>query len=65
MRARTPAQKGIVAKSLRKEIWPLLPNKQIIRPIIDAFFPLTEAWRAHERLEGGEHVGKILLLANQ
>ena len=24
-------------------------------------FPLKEAWRAHERLEEGEHVGKIVL----
>jgi putative PIG3 family NAD(P)H quinone oxidoreductase len=65
MRARTPAQKGMVAKSLRKEVWPLLPAKQFIRPVIDASFPLTEAWRAHERLEAGEHIGKIVLLANQ
>jgi len=65
MRARTPAQKGMVAKSLRKEVWPLLPAKQTIRPVIDACFPLTEAWRAHERLESGEHIGKIVLLANQ
>jgi putative PIG3 family NAD(P)H quinone oxidoreductase len=65
MRARTPAQKGMVAKSLRKEVWPLLPAKQMIRPIIDTSFPLTEAWRAHERLEAGAHIGKIVLLANQ
>jgi putative PIG3 family NAD(P)H quinone oxidoreductase len=65
MRARTAAQKGMVAKSLRKEVWPLLPAKQMIRPVIDTSFPLIEAWRAHERLEASEHIGKILLLANQ
>jgi putative PIG3 family NAD(P)H quinone oxidoreductase len=65
MRARTSAQKGMVAKSLRKEVWPLLPAKQAIRPVIDAVFPLTDAWRAHERLESGAHIGKIVLLANQ
>jgi len=24
-------------------------------------FPLKEAWRAHERMEAGEHIGKIVL----
>ncbi|TIU80338.1 MAG: hypothetical protein E5W13_03660, partial [Mesorhizobium sp.] len=24
-------------------------------------FPLKEAWRAHERMEDGDHIGKIVL----
>ncbi len=32
MRARTPAEKGEVAKALRREIWPILPGKRTIRP---------------------------------
>ena len=24
-------------------------------------FPLKEAWRAHERMQDGEHIGKIVL----
>jgi NADPH:quinone reductase-like Zn-dependent oxidoreductase len=62
MRVRTPPQKGAVATLLRKEVWPLLPAKQILRPVIDGTFPLAEAARAHERLESGEHVGKIVLV---
>lgn len=62
MRARTPDQKGAVAQALLKNIWPLLPLKHTIRPRIDTTFPLKEAWRAHERLESGEHVGKIVLV---
>jgi NADPH:quinone reductase len=61
MRARTPEQKGAVAQALLKNVWPLLPAKTTIRPIIDSTFPLQEAWRAHERLESGEHTGKIVL----
>ena len=61
MRARTPAQKGAVAERLLKEVWPLLPAKKLIRPVIDATYPLPEAWRAHERMESGEHIGKIVL----
>ena len=63
MRARTPEQKGEVAKRLLQEVWPLLPAKNVIRPVIDSTFPLAEAWRAHERMESGEHIGKIVLVA--
>lgn len=63
MRGRTPAQKGDVAARLKQDVWPLLPAKNTIRSIIDSTFPLAEAWRAHERMESGSHIGKILLLA--
>ncbi len=62
MRARTPEQKGAVADALKREVWPLLPPKKAIRPVIDSTFPLREAWRAHERMESGEHIGKIVLV---
>ena len=62
MRVRTPEQKGEVAARLKREVWPLLPAKKSIRPVIDSTFPLTEAWRAHERIESGEHIGKIVLV---
>jgi putative PIG3 family NAD(P)H quinone oxidoreductase len=61
MRARLPAQKAAVARDLRRDIWPLLPAKDAIRPIVDCTFPLKDARRAHERMEGGEHIGKIVL----
>jgi NADPH:quinone reductase-like Zn-dependent oxidoreductase len=31
------------------------------RPVIDSVFPLAEARAAHERMESGEHFGKIIL----
>ena len=31
------------------------------QPVMDMIFPLREAWRAHERMEEGEHIGKIVL----
>jgi NADPH2:quinone reductase len=61
MRNRTPEQKGEVAQRLLQDIWPLLPAKNPIRPVIDAVFPLREAQKAHERLESGQHIGKIVL----
>jgi NADPH:quinone reductase-like Zn-dependent oxidoreductase len=62
MRARTPEQKGRVAERLRKDVWPRLPAKDPIRPIIDKTFPLADACLAHERMESGAHVGKIILI---
>jgi NADPH:quinone reductase-like Zn-dependent oxidoreductase len=32
-----------------------------VQPIVDEVFPLAEAAAAHERMEAGEHVGKIVL----
>jgi NADPH:quinone reductase-like Zn-dependent oxidoreductase len=31
------------------------------RPVVDTVFPLAEAAKAHERLEGGEQFGKVIL----
>jgi NADPH:quinone reductase-like Zn-dependent oxidoreductase len=31
------------------------------KPVVDSVFPLAEARAAHERLEGGEQVGKVVL----
>lgn len=61
MRVRTTATKGKVAQALLKNIWPLLSAKTSIRPFIDSVFPLADARLAHERLESGNHVGKIIL----
>lgn len=62
MRARSSSQKGEIAERLLREVWPLLPLKDPIRPVIDATFPLRDARSAHERLESGEHIGKIVLV---
>jgi NADPH:quinone reductase len=65
MRARTPKLKGEVVKNALADVWPLLPAKTAIRPIIDSTFPLEEAALAHARMDSGEHIGKIILTCNQ
>jgi putative PIG3 family NAD(P)H quinone oxidoreductase len=62
MRTRNAAQKGEVARRLLRDVWPQLPAKASIRPVIDSTFPLTETFRAHLRMESGEHIGKIVLI---
>ena len=62
MRARTPEEKGRVARALSEAVWPSLPARDPIRPVIDSTFPLRDAAQAHRRMESGEHIGKIVLV---
>ena len=36
-----------------------------LKPLVAARFPLSEAWRAHERLEAGGYAGKVVLVADK
>ena len=65
MRAREPEKKGEVAKGLLRDVWPLLPSKDKIVPVIDATFSLAEASLAHQRMEEGDHIGKIVLVVKR
>ncbi|MBL0933263.1 MAG: NAD(P)H-quinone oxidoreductase [Rhizobiaceae bacterium] len=60
LRPRTTEFKAKIASELEARIWPLLATREIA-PVMDMIFPLKEAWRAHERMEEGDHVGKIVL----
>lgn len=60
LRPRSVEFKAGVAAELEATVWPLLASRRIA-PVMDMIFPLTEAWRAHERMEEGEHIGKIVL----
>jgi NADPH2:quinone reductase len=64
MRARPSAAKAEVARALLHDIWPLLPAKNYIRPVIDSTFPLNQACLAHQRMEAGENIGKIVLVCD-
>ena len=60
LRPRPPAEKAVIAEALQSEVWPLLEAGRC-RPVIDSVFPLAAASKAHERIESGEHVGKVVL----
>ena len=60
LRPRTVAEKAAIAAALRQNVWPLLEAGRV-RPVIDRTFPLAKAAEAHARIDGGEHVGKIVL----
>jgi putative PIG3 family NAD(P)H quinone oxidoreductase len=61
LRPRTAAEKGQVAERLLRHVWPLLPARDPIYPVIDCTFPFRDAWRAHEVMDSGTHIGKIVL----
>ncbi len=60
LRAQSPAQKAGIAQALEQHILPLIEAGKI-RPVIDQVFPFEEVSAAHARMEGGEHIGKIVL----
>lgn len=60
LRARSIEFKAHLARELEAKVWPLLEERSVV-PVLDRIFPLKEAWRAHERMEEGNHIGKIVL----
>ncbi len=61
LRAQAPRSKGRIAADLRDNVWPLFASGKLRAPPIHARFPLAEAARAHELMESGAHIGKIIL----
>jgi NADPH:quinone reductase len=60
LRPRPLEEKARIAEALRREVWPLLEAGRV-KPVMDSRFPLAGAARAHERMESGAHIGKIVL----
>lgn len=60
LRARPPEFKALVADELQRNVWPHVVAGRL-KPVIDRVFPLGEAAAAHGWLEGGGHVGKVVL----
>ena len=61
LRIRPPAEKGAIAAALEREVWPIIEAGSA-RPIIAARFALSDASKAHELLDTGAIIGKIVLI---
>ena len=61
LRHRTPDEKGTIAADLLEHVWPKLPARAAIAPLVDSVHPLKEAARVHEYFDSGAHIGKIVL----
>lgn len=60
LRPRSVDFKAKIARELQEQVWPLLTSKEIV-PVIHQVFPLEQAAQAHAMMEGGLHIGKIML----
>jgi NADPH2:quinone reductase len=60
LRSRTKDEKAAIAAQLREHVWPVLAAGRCL-PIIDKVYEYTDAAQAHARMEGGDHIGKIVL----
>lgn len=60
LRSRTKDEKAAIAEQLREYIWPVLSAGRCL-PMIDKVYEYTDAAQAHARMEGGDHIGKIVL----
>jgi putative PIG3 family NAD(P)H quinone oxidoreductase len=61
LRHRTPDEKGAIAADLLEHVWPKLPARAAIAPLVDSVHPLKEAARVHDYFDSGAHIGKIVL----
>jgi putative PIG3 family NAD(P)H quinone oxidoreductase len=62
LRPRSVQEKGAIAASLQREVWPLL-ERGVVKPVVHRTFPLAAAAAAHRLMESSEHIGKIVLVA--
>ncbi len=60
LRPRSNLFKALLAEEIRREVWPLVEVGELA-PVMDRAFPLASAAEAHRWMEGGRHVGKIVL----
>ncbi len=62
LRPRTIAYKTLLRDALQRSVWPLYDARRIA-PVIDSTYPLSSASAAHERMESGQHFGKVILVS--
>ncbi|MBO1905228.1 NAD(P)H-quinone oxidoreductase [Microvirga sp. 3-52] len=60
LRPRSPAEKAGIAEALEDKVWPLLAQGRC-RPVMDSTFAFEDVAKAHARMDGGQHIGKIVL----
>ncbi|MBD3831898.1 MAG: NAD(P)H-quinone oxidoreductase [Brevundimonas sp.] len=60
LRSRPADEKARLASAVEKTVWPWVASGTV-RAKVEATFPLDQAAAAHQRLETGDHVGKIVL----
>lgn len=60
LRSRPDLFKSKIAADLKEKVWPMFP-KGTIKPVTHAVLPFDQAAKAHEMMQKGGHMGKIIL----
>ena len=60
LRARSLSFKTLVAEEIARTVWPHVAAGRL-RPVVDSVFAFDRVADAHARIDGGAHVGKIVL----
>jgi NADPH2:quinone reductase len=60
LRAQSGEQKAKMAAEIEERVYPLVAAGKF-SPLIDKVFRFEDITEAHKRMEGGEHIGKILI----
>ncbi|GGC28582.1 NAD(P)H quinone oxidoreductase [Brevibacterium sediminis] len=64
LRARPKDQKIAIVAEVADLLWPAVVSRDI-RPIIHEAMPLADVVRAHQMLEDGANIGKVLLIVDE
>jgi putative PIG3 family NAD(P)H quinone oxidoreductase len=60
LRPQSDHAKARIAAEVEAKVWPMIAAGHV-RPVMDSEFRLVDAAEAHRRMEGSEHIGKIVL----
>ncbi len=60
LRNRSRSFKSALRESVEHHVWPLVRAGQLA-PVVDKVFPLAQVSRAHEQMESGNFIGKLVL----
>ena len=61
LRGRSLWDKQRIRDIVERVAWPFYADGRMV-PVIDSTFPLVEARQAHQRMQSGKHIGKVMLL---
>lgn len=61
LRTRSAAAKAAIVADVQDKVWPMIESGDV-QLVISQTLPMAEAAHAHELMDAGQHIGKILLV---
>ncbi|MDX6298550.1 MAG: hypothetical protein QOI51_2407 [Nocardioidaceae bacterium] len=60
LRHRPADEKAAIVASVREHVWPLIEDG-LVKPTVHATFPMEDVVEAHRLVDGGAHIGKVVI----